>query len=328
MWQQEFPNNDLLEEFERLHLDDDDLNKDVIRKRIPRISPKSVYFQKKVFPEINSHKSNKEIVKSNYSQDSLEDQITTIQNVLKLQHQLGVEIVQKNGQRKLGGPPPGWTGPPPGEGCEIFVGKIPRNIYEDKIYPLFSKVGEIYEMRLMMHFSGNNRGYCFIMYTSRESAEQAVKLLNNYEIAPGSCIGVIKSLNNCRLHVTELPAHVDVKTLTKRLWEHCDEIDSVSMYTYLNNPRRKDVLIRFKTHRGAAMARRRMIPERNLLFDKSDVRVDWADPKTIFKNVTSPIKKNETRESAVSKINNNKVSKHSHVILAKQRNNESCLLTG
>jgi hypothetical protein len=28
------------------------------------------------------------------------------------------------------GPPPDWNGPAPGKGCEIFVGKVPRDAYE------------------------------------------------------------------------------------------------------------------------------------------------------------------------------------------------------
>ena len=146
---------------------------------------------------------------------NLHEQVKTNQNILDLQNKYGLSIVQKNGQRKLGGPPPGWIGPPPGPGCEIFVGRIPRTIYEDVIYPIFREIGEIYEMRLMMNFSGTNRGFCFIMYGHPQFAQQAIKELNNYEIRPGWFIGVVESINNCRLHLTELPAHTVAATLIK-----------------------------------------------------------------------------------------------------------------
>lgn len=61
----------------------------------------------------------------------------------------------------------GWDGPPPPRGCEVFVGKIPRDMYEDELVPVFERAGSIYELRLMMEFSGENRGYAFVMYTSR-----------------------------------------------------------------------------------------------------------------------------------------------------------------
>ena len=47
---------------------------------------------------------------------------------------------QENGQRKYGGPPPGWDGPPPERGCEIFIGKLPRDLFEDELIPLCEKV--------------------------------------------------------------------------------------------------------------------------------------------------------------------------------------------
>lgn len=63
--------------------------------------------------------------------------------------------------------PADWEGPPPPRGCEVFVGKIPRDMYEDELVPLFDKAGKIYEFRLMMEFSGANRGYAFVTYTKR-----------------------------------------------------------------------------------------------------------------------------------------------------------------
>lgn len=50
--------------------------------------------------------------------------------------------LQENGQRRYGGPPPGWDGPPPERGSEIFVGKLPRDLFEDELVPLCEKVRE------------------------------------------------------------------------------------------------------------------------------------------------------------------------------------------
>ena len=46
--------------------------------------------------------------------------------LLALQESTGYDILQKQGQRIFGGPPPGWTGPPPGRGTEIYCYRIPR----------------------------------------------------------------------------------------------------------------------------------------------------------------------------------------------------------
>jgi hypothetical protein len=128
------------------------------------------------------------------------------ERLVELMEKTGCQIKQINGQRRYGGPPPNWKGPPPPKGSEIFVGKIPRNCFEDELVPVFESVGDIYELRLMMDFNGCNRGFGFVMYTSTEIADLAVKKLNKYEIRRGWRIGVLKSVNNCRLFIWGLPS--------------------------------------------------------------------------------------------------------------------------
>lgn len=83
---------------------------------------------------------------------------------------------KKIGQRKYGGPPPNWDGPVPGNGCEVFCGKIPKDMFEDELIPLFENCGTIWDLRLMMDpMTGTNRGYAFVTFTTREAASNAVK---------------------------------------------------------------------------------------------------------------------------------------------------------
>jgi len=64
---------------------------------------------------------------------------------------------------------------PPSPNCEIFVGRIPREIFEDELIPLFETVGKIYDLRLMIDpTSGCSRGYAFITYFKKEDAHAAV----------------------------------------------------------------------------------------------------------------------------------------------------------
>lgn len=62
----------------------------------------------------------------------------------------------------------GWEGLFLFRGCEVFVGKIFRDMYEDELVFVFERVGKIYEFRFMMEFSGENRGYVFVMYIIKE----------------------------------------------------------------------------------------------------------------------------------------------------------------
>ena len=59
------------------------------------------------------------------------------------------------------------------------MGKIPRDLYEDELVPLFEKAGPIWDLRLMMDpLSGQNRGYAFITFCGKDAAAEAVKLVS------------------------------------------------------------------------------------------------------------------------------------------------------
>ena len=127
--------------------------------------------------------------------------------ITRLMERTGYSIVQLNGQRRYG-PPPDWEGEAPSRGCEVFVGKIPRDCFEDELVPVFEKMGKIYELRLMMEYTGLNRGYAFVVYGEVASAKGSVRQLNNYEIRKGRTLGVCMSVDNCRLFVGGIPKKV------------------------------------------------------------------------------------------------------------------------
>ncbi|XP_063995313.1 adenylosuccinate lyase isoform X2 [Diachasmimorpha longicaudata] len=214
---------------------------------------------------------------------AMEAQIEITKQVLQLVKETGLPITQVNGQSKLG-PPPNWVGPPPSPKCEVFVGKLPRDLYEFEIYPIFRRIGEIYEIRLMMDFSGTNRGYCFVMFTNVRDAQKAIRELNSYEIRTGKRIGVLASINNCRLCLTHLPALLNTEAFIKKIFETTDGVEKVAVYR-LADERPKSALIFYKTHIAAAMARRRLVPERANLIYGAEITVDWAHPNLSPENI-------------------------------------------
>lgn len=199
--------------------------------------------------------------------------------LLELMEKTGYAIVQHNGQRKFG-PPPDWTGPPPQKGCEVFIGKLPREVFEDELVPIFSTVGKIYEMRLMMDFSGSNRGYAFVTFTTRTESYQAVKRLNGYEIRPGRHIGVVKSVDNCRLFVGGIPKTKTRSEILEELSSRVSGIVDVILYTNSFDRRlnRGFAFVEFTSHRAAAMARRALVPGCVKIWDHN-LMVDWAEPE-------------------------------------------------
>ena len=60
----------------------------------------------------------------------------------------------------------------------------------------------------MMNFSGDNRGYGFVTYTTPDDAHRAVKYLNNKQVRRGRYIGVCMSINNCRLFIGGIPKNI------------------------------------------------------------------------------------------------------------------------
>ena len=85
-----------------------------------------------------------------------------------------------------------------------------------ELVPVFTSIGRIYELRLMLEFSGDtryvvgpvqlltdphsnimmSRTYCYVRYCNREDAETAIKQLNNY---PSSYFCLHTQFCLCRL---------------------------------------------------------------------------------------------------------------------------------
>jgi RNA recognition motif-containing protein len=191
----------------------------------------------------------------------------------------GYPLVQENGQRKYG-PPPNWSSIEPDRSCEVFIGKIPRDCFEDELVPLMERVGFLYEFRLMMEYSGYNRGYGFAMFTSRDDAKKAVNELNNYEIRKGRTIGVCRSVDNCRLFVGGIPKTKKKEEILEEMRNVTDDVINIIVYPSAHDKtkNRGFAFVQYSNHRAAAIARRKLIQNKIQLFDQP-IAVDWAEPE-------------------------------------------------
>uniref|UniRef100_A0A915Q4C0 RRM domain-containing protein n=1 Tax=Setaria digitata TaxID=48799 RepID=A0A915Q4C0_9BILA len=112
----------------------------------------------------------------------------SVEKIKEILDRTGYNLEVTIGQRKYGGPPPDWDGPaagPQGSGHEIYIGKIPKEVYEDTLITLFEDMGKIWDLRLMMDpLTGRNRGYAFLTYCDKTSAYEAAKKV----IAPFSIL--------------------------------------------------------------------------------------------------------------------------------------------
>ncbi|XP_038847041.1 APOBEC1 complementation factor-like isoform X1 [Salvelinus namaycush] len=211
------------------------------------------------------------------------DGLTGMQKEVSLRaliQRTGYQLLQENGQRRYGGPPPGWEGPPPERGSEIFVGKLPRDLFEDELVPHCEKFGKIFEVRMMMDFNGNNRGYAFVTFYNKNEAKTAMKQLNNYEIRNGRLLGVCASVDNCRLFVGGIPKSKKREEILMEMKKVTDGVLEVIVYPSAadKTKNRGFAFVEYNSHRAAAMARRKLLPGRILLWGHA-IAVDWAEPE-------------------------------------------------
>ncbi|XP_076862095.1 dead end protein 1 isoform X2 [Brachyhypopomus gauderio] len=170
-----------------------------------------------------------------------------------------ITVTQVNGQRKYGGPPPDWSGPVPGLGCEVFIGSLPRDIFEDRLIPLFQSVAPLYEFRLMMNFSGQNRGFAYAKYGLPAHASAAIQALHQYPLQDAVRLIVKKSTEKRQLCLGELPASMSEDALLMSLHMLSDGVQGVTLKA--PGPKGKGTcgLVLYSSHYFASMAKKMLV---------------------------------------------------------------------
>lgn len=194
----------------------------------------------------------------------------------------GYTLDVTTGQRKYGGPPPDsvYSGQQPSVGTEIFVGKIPRDLFEDELVPLFEKAGPIWDLRLMMDpLTGLNRGYAFVTFCTKEAAQEAVKLYNNHEIRSGKHIGVCISVANNRLFVGSIPKSKTKEQILEEFSKVTEGLTDVILYHQPDDKKKNRgfCFLEYEDHKTAAQARRRLMSGKVKVWGNVGT-VEWADP--------------------------------------------------
>ncbi|XP_075054026.1 dead end protein homolog 1-like [Mixophyes fleayi] len=188
-----------------------------------------------------------------------------------------VHLVQINGQRKYGGPPPGWVGGIPPYGSEIFIGNLPQEIYEDKLIPLFQSVGKLYEFRLMMTFSGLNRGFAYARYPTKHLADLAISHLSGHEIQCSYKIVVSRSTEKCELALDGIPSILHKEALATILNGLTAGVDTVSLYASATSDLKNVAIVKYRSHIEAAMAKKTICKGPQLLYG-CPFTLDWLQP--------------------------------------------------
>jgi len=201
----------------------------------------------------------------------------------------GYNLDVTTGQRKYGGPPPSTVchaDTPPSD-AEVFIGKIPRDMFEDELVPLFEKCGQIWDFRLMMDpMTGQNRGYAFLSFLSNESAIKCVQMYDKYEIRNKRELHVTISQPNNRLFVGSIPKTKTKDEIFEEFSKHTTGLTDVILYYQVDEKNKGTGLqknrgfcfLEYDTHQAASQARRRLLSGRVKAWNNLIVTVDWADP--------------------------------------------------
>ncbi|NWS80254.1 DND1 protein, partial [Toxostoma redivivum] len=199
-------------------------------------------------------------------------------SLLAWEKETGIKLVQINGQRRYGGPPPGWVGGPPPASTEVYIARLPQDIYENTLIPLFQSVGKLYEFRLMLTFSGLNRGFAYARYATPQDAQRAITVLHRFQLRQGCAIIVCWSTQKRELVVSGLGALVSQQELEARVQMVTEGIHSVTLHDSPCQRQAKLAVLKYKSHEAAALARKALM-EGNLKLAKAGIRVDWLDPQ-------------------------------------------------
>uniref|UniRef100_H0XUF6 RRM domain-containing protein n=1 Tax=Otolemur garnettii TaxID=30611 RepID=H0XUF6_OTOGA len=162
-------------------------------------------------------------------------------------------------------------------GTEVFTGKIPSNLYEDELVPLFEKAGPIWDLHLLIDpLSSQNRGYAFITFCGKE----AVKLCDSYEIRPGKHLGVCSSVANDRLFIGSIPKN-KTKNFLKEFSKVIGLTEGLKDVILYHQPHDKKNLefcfLEYENQKSAAQARCQLMSGK-VEVCRNVVTVEWADP--------------------------------------------------
>lgn len=155
-------------------------------------------------------------------------------------------------------------GSPPPAGSEVFIGRLPQDVYEHQLIPLFQRVGRLYEFRLMMTFSGLNRGFAYARYSSRRGAQAAIATLHNHPLRPSCPLLVCRSTEKCELCVDGLPPGLSRSALLFALQPLSSGLQEALLLPSPGPARTQMALLKFSSHHAAAMAKKALVEGRRV----------------------------------------------------------------
>lgn len=137
----------------------------------------------------------------------------------------------------------------------------------------------------MMHFSGSNRGYGYVMMSNPMEAEMALVKLNEL-ILPGirGHLLVSMSTDNRTLFARNIPMELSEEKLQMEFERRVEGVKKVRVFNSTDDPskNREFCFVIFKDHRSAALARRSMA-ESPFFINGIPIKIQWAESEPVFR---------------------------------------------
>lgn len=105
-------------------------------------------------------------------------------------------------------------------------------MFEDDLIPLFDTIGVIMQFRLMMKYSGNNRGFGYIIYVCPNDGYRAIQYLNDVLLNSWCRLKLIVSSNIRHICLTNVSDNFEVDDVIKLILEKVDP-EEVRCFVYL-----------------------------------------------------------------------------------------------
>lgn len=138
----------------------------------------------------------------------------------------------------------------------------------------------------MMHFSGTNRGYGYVMMSDPMEAEMALIKLNNCFL-PGikGNLNVNMSTDNRTLFARNIPTNLSEEQLLAEFDKRVEGVKKVRVFNSVEDPtkNREFCFLIFKDHRCAALARRSM-SESPFFINDLFIKIQWAESEPVFRH--------------------------------------------
>ena len=170
------------------------------------------------------------------------------------------------------------AGPPPTDSIKLFVGQVPKSMGERELIPIFSEIGEVYELAVLRDKETNrHRGCAFVTYYNRDHATSAVvEFHDKKKLSPTVGFMQVKPASDCKIFVGNLPLDVKVEAVNA-MFSKFGAVDEVHLIRDHRGEFKGCAFVRYRSKSDAVTAIQRLNESKNLKGATANLIVRFAD---------------------------------------------------